>query len=88
VTACVHVLLCRHLGQWSRNSLTGITYSFPADSAELGCGLKGRRDYMMLALLVGCAALRLNELAELEIETIQQRERRSVLTSRRGPAHL
>jgi hypothetical protein len=34
----------------------------------------------MLALLVGCAALRLNERAELEIETIQQRERRSVLT--------
>ena len=37
--------------------------------------LKGKRDYVILALLVGCA-LRRNELAELEVETIQQRERR------------
>ncbi len=37
--------------------------------AELGCGQKGKRDYVMLALLVGCA-LRHNELAELEIETL------------------
>jgi hypothetical protein len=29
-----------------------------------------KRDYVMLALLVGCALCR-NELAELEIETIQ-----------------
>jgi len=35
--------------------------------------LKGKRDCVMLALLVGCA-LRRSELAELEIETIQQRE--------------
>jgi hypothetical protein len=42
----------------------------------------------MLALLVGCA-LCCNELAELEIETIQQWEGRWVLTiSRARPAHL
>jgi site-specific recombinase XerC len=37
--------------------------------------LKGKRDYVILALLVGCA-LRRNELAELDVETIQQREGR------------
>jgi site-specific recombinase XerD len=35
--------------------------------------LKGKRDYVILALLVGCA-LRRNELSELDVETIQQRE--------------
>src|SRR5882757_6783907 len=39
--------------------------------------LKGKRDYVILALLVGCA-LRRNELAELDVETIQQREGRWV----------
>jgi hypothetical protein len=43
--------------------------------AELGCCLKAKRDHVMLALLVGCALCR-NELAELEIETIQQQERK------------
>jgi hypothetical protein len=33
----------------------GITYSFPV---ELGYGLKGRRDYVMLTFLVGCALRR------------------------------
>jgi site-specific recombinase XerD len=37
--------------------------------------LKGKRDYVILSLLVGCA-LRRNELAELDVETIQQREGR------------
>jgi site-specific recombinase XerD len=37
--------------------------------------LKGKREYVILALLVGCA-LRRNELAELDVETIQQREDR------------
>ena len=37
--------------------------------------LKGKRDYVILALLVGCA-LRRNELAELDVATIQQREGR------------
>src|ERR1700738_3089819 len=37
--------------------------------------LKGKRDYVILALLVGCA-LRRQELATLDIETIQLREGR------------
>lgn len=40
--------------------------------------LKGKRDYVILSLLTGCA-LRRNELAMLEIETIQLREGRWVL---------
>lgn len=40
--------------------------------------LKGKRDYAMLALLVGCA-LRRNELAMLDVQTIQFREGRWVL---------
>jgi len=45
--------------------------------------LKGKRDYVILALLVGCA-LRRNELAKLDIETIQQREGRWVLADLEG----
>ena len=45
--------------------------------------LKGKRDYVILALLVGCA-LRRNELAELNVETIQQREGRWVLADLEG----
>jgi integrase len=45
--------------------------------------LKGKRDYVILALLVGCA-LRWNELAELDIETSQQREGRWVLADLEG----
>jgi integrase len=40
--------------------------------------LRGKRDYVILALLVGCA-LRRNELAMLDVETIQMREGRWVL---------
>ncbi len=40
--------------------------------------LKGKRDYVILSLLVGCA-LRRRELAALEVETLQQREGRWVL---------
>jgi site-specific recombinase XerD len=40
--------------------------------------LRGKRDYVLLSILVGCA-LRRNELAELEIATNQQREGRWVL---------
>jgi integrase len=40
--------------------------------------LNGKRDYSILALLVG-GALRRNELAELDVATIQQREGRWVL---------
>jgi len=45
--------------------------------------LKGKRDYAILALLVGCA-LRRNELAELDVATIQQREGRWVLADLEG----
>jgi integrase len=45
--------------------------------------LKGKRDYAILALLVGCA-LRRNELAELDVETIRQREGRWVLADLEG----
>jgi integrase len=49
--------------------------------------IKGKRDYVILALLVGCA-LRRNELAELDVDTIQQeREGGYLLTSRVKPAH-
>jgi site-specific recombinase XerD len=40
--------------------------------------MKGKRDYVILSLLVGCA-LRRNELARLDVETIQLREGRWVL---------
>jgi len=45
--------------------------------------LKGRRDYVILALLVGCA-LRRQELASLVVETIQLREGRWVLVDLEG----
>ncbi len=40
--------------------------------------MKGKRDYVILSLLVGCA-LRRNELAQLDVETIQLREGRWVV---------
>jgi integrase len=45
--------------------------------------LKGKRDYVILALLVGCA-LRRRELASLNIEDIQLREGRWVIIDLRG----
>jgi integrase len=45
--------------------------------------LKGKRDYAILALLVGCA-LRRQELAELPVEKIQMREGRWVIADLRG----
>ena len=45
--------------------------------------LKGKRDYVILALLVGCA-LRRNELAKLNVATIQLREGRWVLADLEG----
>jgi integrase len=47
--------------------------------------LKGKRDYVILALLVGCA-LRRSELAELDVETIQQREGRWVWPTSKAKA--
>ena len=45
--------------------------------------LKGKRDYVILGLLVGCA-LRRQELAILDVETIQLREGRWVLVDLEG----
>ena len=45
--------------------------------------LKGKRDYAILALLVGCA-LRRRELANLTVEEIQLRENRWVIADLRG----
>jgi site-specific recombinase XerC len=45
--------------------------------------LKGKRDYVILAILVGCA-LRRQELAALDVETIQLREGRWVLADLEG----
>ncbi len=45
--------------------------------------LKGKRDYVILALLIGCA-LRRQELASLNVETIQLREGRWVLADLEG----
>ena len=45
--------------------------------------LKGKRDYVILALLVGCA-LRRQELASLNVETIQLRDGRWVLADLEG----
>jgi integrase len=45
--------------------------------------LKGKRDYVILAILVGCA-LRREELATLDVETIQLRENRWVLADLEG----
>jgi integrase len=45
--------------------------------------LKGKRDYVILALLVGCA-LRRRELAGLSLEDIQMREGRWVIADLRG----
>ncbi len=48
--------------------------------------MKGKRDYVILGLLVGCA-LRRTELATLEVEIIQMREGRWVLSDLRGKGH-
>jgi integrase len=45
--------------------------------------IKGKRDYAILALLVGCA-LRRQELAQLDVEKIQMREGRWVIVDLRG----
>ena len=45
--------------------------------------LRGKRDYVILSLLVACA-LRRTELAELDVATIQQREGRWVLADLEG----
>ena len=66
------------LGNWLTREQAKELLTIPDRST-----LKGKRDYVILALLVGCA-LRRNELAELEVETIQQREGRWVLADLEG----
>jgi integrase len=60
------------LGNWPTREQAKDLLAVPDRST-----LKGKRAYVILALLVGCA-LRRNELAELDVETIQQREGRWV----------
>ena len=61
------------LGNWPTREQAKELLAVPDRST-----LQGKRDYVILALLVGCA-LRRNELAELDVATIQQREGRWVL---------
>src|SRR5258708_11569934 len=58
------------LGNWLTREQARELLAVPDRSTH-----KGKRDYVILALLVGCA-LRRNELAELDVATIQQREGR------------
>jgi integrase len=66
------------LGNWMTREQAKELLAVPDRST-----LKGKRDYVILALLVGCA-LRRNELAELDVQTIQQREGRWVLADLEG----
>jgi integrase len=61
------------LGNWLTREQTKELLPVPDRST-----LKGKREYVVLGLLVGCALTR-NELAELDVETIEQREGRWVL---------
>jgi integrase len=68
------------LGNWLNREQAKELLAVPDRST-----LKGKRDYVILALLVGCALRRNgNELAELDVETIQQREGRWVLADLEG----
>jgi hypothetical protein len=89
VTAYGHLLLCRHSGQWKKLVSTALRTPSLSTPVELGVGLNGKRNYVMLARLLGCA-LRRNELAELEIETIHATGGEMVLNDLegQGPAHL
>jgi site-specific recombinase XerC len=66
------------LGNWLRREQAKELLTVPDRST-----LKGKRDYVILALLVGCA-LRQQELATLDVETIQLREGRWVLADLEG----
>jgi integrase len=66
------------LGNWLTREQAKDLLAVPARST-----LKGKRDYVILALLVGCA-LRRQELATLDVETIQFREGRWVLADLEG----
>ncbi len=66
------------LGNWLTKEQARELLAVPARST-----LKGKRDYAILALLVGCA-LRRRELATLAVEDIQMRENRWVIVDLRG----
>ena len=66
------------LGNWLTKEQARALLAVPDRST-----LKGKRDYVILALLTGCA-LRRNELAELDVGTIQLREGRWVLADLEG----
>jgi integrase len=66
------------LGNWLNREQAKELLAVPDRST-----LKGKRDYVIIALLVGCA-LRRRELASLKIEDIQLREGRWVIIDLRG----
>jgi integrase len=66
------------LGNWLTRAHAKELLSVPDRST-----LKGKRDYVILALLLGCA-LRRQELAQLDVEKIQMREGRWVIADLRG----
>jgi integrase len=66
------------LGNWLTRDQAKALLAVPDRST-----LKGKRDYVILAVLVGCA-LRREELAVLEVDTIQTREGRWVLADLEG----
>jgi integrase len=66
------------MGNWLTREQTKEILAVPDRST-----LKGKRDYVIQALLVGCA-LRRQELASLDIADIQQRENRWVIADLRG----
>ncbi len=68
----------RRMGNWLTRDQTKELLAIPDRST-----LKGKRDYCILALLVGCA-LRRRELADLDVEEIQLREGRWVIADLRG----
>ncbi|MBB5061005.1 integrase [Granulicella aggregans] len=66
------------LGNWLTREQAKVLLAVPDRST-----LKGKRDYVILAVLVGCA-LRREELAALDLDTIQLREGRWVLADLEG----
>jgi integrase len=66
------------LGNWLTRAQAKELLAVPDRST-----LKGKRDYVIFALLVGCA-LRRQELAQLDVEKIQMREGRWVIADLRG----
>ena len=68
----------RRLGNWLTKEQARELLAVPDRQTT-----KGKRDYAILALLVGCA-LRRRELASLTVEDIQMRENRWVIADLRG----